>query len=153
MKKLANLRFSYILYVIVGLCQSRCLYSLTLPKSGTGVLTDDAAGLEASDIVWDDANPDQIEKLPATAPHRDVDLEIIHADEEGYVRAYIVAPATIYGIASGKLVDAGLMNKHSIQIPALINASVDRGQAGMVGKGVNIWPNVHIDDGTLLSCY
>ncbi|KAJ3566140.1 hypothetical protein NP233_g7179 [Leucocoprinus birnbaumii] len=114
--------------------------------SGTGVLTDDAAGLRATEVVWDDANPDQIEQLPPTAPHRDVDLEIIEADRQGYVRAYLITPATIYGLASGKFVDAGLSNKHSIQVPALITASLERGQAGMVGKGVNIWPNVHIDD-------
>ncbi|KAF5359799.1 hypothetical protein D9756_003346 [Leucocoprinus leucothites] len=116
--------------------------------TGTGVLADDAAGLKASDVIWDDANPDQIEQLPLAAPHRDVDLEIVQADEEGYVRAYLIAPATIYGIASGKFVDAGLSNKHSIQVPALVSASLDRGQAGMVGKGLNIWPNVHIDEGT-----
>ncbi|KAF9449168.1 NAD(P)-binding protein [Macrolepiota fuliginosa MF-IS2] len=114
--------------------------------SGTGVLNDNAAGLKATDVVWDDANPNQIEQLPPTASHRDVDLEVIQADKEGYVRTYIVAPATVYGIASGKFVDAGLQNKHSIQIPALISASVDRGQAGMIGKGVNIWPNVDIND-------
>lgn len=113
------------------------------------MLADDAAGLQASDVIWDDANPDQLEQLPPTAPHRDVDLEIIQADKEGYVRAYFVTPATIYGIASGKFAEAGLANKHSIQVPALISASVDRGRAGMVGKGVNIWPNVHIDDGRL----
>lgn len=119
-------------------------------QSGTGVLTDDAAGLRASDTVWDDANPEQLDRLPPTAPHRDVDLELIHADDEGYVRVYIVAPATIYGLASGKFVDAGIANKHSIQLPSLIHASLDRGRAGMVGAGVNIWPNVHIDDGGFL---
>ncbi|KXN91707.1 hypothetical protein AN958_12559 [Leucoagaricus sp. SymC.cos] len=114
--------------------------------SGTGVLADDAAGLQATDVIWDDANPAQIATLPPEAPHRNVDLEIIKADEEGYVRGYLVTPATVYGLASGKFVDAGLSNRHSIQLPALISASLDRGQAGMVGKGVNIWPNVHVDD-------
>jgi len=114
--------------------------------SGTGVLSDDAAGLRSTDTIWDDANPDQIETLPPSAPHRDVDLEILKGDKEGYVKAYFITPATIYGLASGRLVDAGLMNRHSIQIPSLINASLDRGQAGMVGKGLNKWPNVHVDD-------
>lgn len=31
-------------------------------------------------------------------------------------------------------------------IPSLIQASIDRRQAGVVGKGANIWPNVHILD-------
>ena len=76
-----------------------------------------------------------------------MDLEIIQADKEGYVRAYLVNPSTIYGMASGKCVDAGLANKHSIQVPLLINAALDRGRAGMVGNGLNVWPNVHIDEG------
>jgi hypothetical protein len=33
-----------------------------------------------------------------------------------------------------------------MQVPALIRAGVARGQAGMVGKGQNLWPNVHISD-------
>jgi len=64
----------------------------------------------------------------------------------GYVRTYIIAPSTIYGHATGRLVDLGIQNKSSIQIPILIKASLDRGQGGMVGEGKNLWPNVHIDD-------
>ncbi|EKM80125.1 hypothetical protein AGABI1DRAFT_57587 [Agaricus bisporus var. burnettii JB137-S8] len=120
--------------------------STFIHTSGTGVLVDDAAGLRTTDVIWNDADPDQIEQLPPTAPHRDVDLEILQADKEGYVRAYFVLPSTIYGMASGKFVDAGLANKHSVQVPALIKTSLDRGQAGMIGKGLNIWPNVHIDE-------
>lgn len=45
------------------------------------------------------------------------------------------------------LVDAGIQNPHSIQIPTIIRASLDRGQAGMVGKGLALWPDVHIDEG------
>jgi len=78
--------------------------------------------------------------------HRDVDLEIVSADQKGYVRTFIVLPSTIYGIASGPLADLGVQNSHSQQIPALVKASIDRGQGGMVGEGKNLWPNVHIDD-------
>jgi hypothetical protein len=59
-------------------------------------------------------------------------------------------PSTIYGIATGKLVDLGIQNIHSQQIPALIKASLTRGQAGMVGEGKNIWPNVHIGESKYL---
>jgi len=114
--------------------------------SGTGLFVDKAAGLRTGGPIWDDSNSDQLEQLPPSAPHRDVDLEILQADKEGYVRGYLITPSTIYGMASGKLVDAGLQNKHSIQLPSLIIASLGRGQAGMVGKGLNVWPNVHIDD-------
>lgn len=126
--------------------QETGIQPIFIHTSGTGLLSDNAAGLRDSDIIWDDADADQLEKLAPTAPHRDVDLELIKADQEGYVKAYLVTPATVYGLASGRFVDAGLIHKHSIQLPSLIEASLDRGQAGMVGKGVNIWPNVHIDD-------
>jgi hypothetical protein len=90
-------------------------------------------------------------------------LELVQADKEGeffllalhpppdsvpgYVKTYIVLPSSIYGLATGPLVDAGIQNPSSIQIPWTIGAALDRGQVGMVGPGKNIWPNVHIDDG------
>jgi hypothetical protein len=64
----------------------------------------------------------------------------------GYVKSYIILPSTIYGLATGKLVDIGVQNRHSVQIPFLINASLARGQAGIVGTGKNVWPNVNIDE-------
>lgn len=64
----------------------------------------------------------------------------------GYVRTYIILPSTIYGLARGLLVDIGVSNNRSIQIPAIIEASLDRKQGGMVGQGKNLWPNVHIDE-------
>ena len=33
----------------------------------------------------------------------------------------------------------------------LVKASLGRGQAGMVGKGLNIWVNVHVEDGALFA--
>ncbi|KAJ7174952.1 NAD-binding protein, partial [Mycena crocata] len=114
--------------------------------SGTGVISDDAKGMYAGTTVYDDSDADQIETLAPTQMHRDVDLEIVNADAEGYIKSYIVLPSTIYGLATGKLVDLGLQNPHSIQIPALISASLDRGRAGMVGEGKNLWPNVEIHE-------
>ncbi|KAF5382083.1 hypothetical protein D9615_004318 [Tricholomella constricta] len=114
--------------------------------SGTGVLADNAVGAYATDTIYDDSNPDQIETLTPSQPHRNVDLELVNADKQGYVKTYIILPSTIYGIASGKLVDHGIQNRYSIQIPALIDASLDRGAGGMVGEGKNLWPNVNVDD-------
>ncbi|KDR76306.1 hypothetical protein GALMADRAFT_140021 [Galerina marginata CBS 339.88] len=116
--------------------------------SGTGVLMDRAQGQFATDTIYSDLNIDQLESLPITQPHRSVDVTVVNADKEGYVKTYIILPSTIYGIASGPLVDAGLQNPHSQQIPRLVELSLDRGQAGIVGEGKNIWPNVDIDDVT-----
>ncbi|KAF9266639.1 NAD(P)-binding protein [Marasmius fiardii PR-910] len=112
--------------------------------SGTGVLADNAAGKYVTDTIYNDADADQIETLPATQIHRNVDLEILGADKEGYVKSYIIIPSTIYSIAKGPLFEAGISNPHPIQVPALIRASLDRKQAAMVGDGANVWPNVDI---------
>jgi len=114
--------------------------------SGTGVLVDDARGMLSSDKIYSDLNIGQPETLPETQPHRLVDLALIKADKEGYVRTYIVLPGTIYGLATGPLVDSGIQNPHSQQIPRLIKLSLNRGRAGMVGMGKNIWPNVYITE-------
>ncbi|KAJ7701214.1 hypothetical protein B0H17DRAFT_1046230 [Mycena rosella] len=131
-----------------GLRKRHALGSLPIfiNTSGTGVLADDAKGMHVTDTIYDDSDADQIETLAPTQMHRNVDLAITQADVEGYVKTYIILPSTIYGIASGRFVDMGIQNPHSIQIPALISASLDRGQAGMVGEGKNLWPNVEIHE-------
>ncbi|KAG7089748.1 hypothetical protein E1B28_011402 [Marasmius oreades] len=139
---------------------------LLIHTSGTGVLSDDAAGKHQTDTVYDDKNPNQIESLAPTQMHRNVDLEVVAADNEGnvvtntrtfalifmnfnvsaigYIKSYIILPSTIYSIAEGPLFRAGISRPHSQQVPALIRASLDRKQAGIVGDGVNLWPNVDI---------
>jgi hypothetical protein len=117
--------------------------------------------------IYDDSDAHQMAYIPPTQPHREVDLENVHADAEGefgalsqnfshfmhhlwmkgYVRVYIILPSTIYGLATGRLVDLGIQNPHSIQVPMLIKASIDRGRAGVVGEGKNLWPDVNIEDG------
>ncbi|KAG5647412.1 hypothetical protein DXG03_000483 [Asterophora parasitica] len=67
-------------------------------------------------------------------------------DARGYVKTHIVLPGTIYGLSSGPLVDLGLQNPRSQQIPGLIDLGVRRGEVGYVGLGKNIWPHVHIKD-------
>jgi len=120
---------------------------ILIHTSGTGELADvDAVGKFSYEHFFSDTNVEQIESLPPTAWHRNVDLEIVKADNEGYVKSYIILPSTIYGLATGKLVDIGVQNRHSVQIPFLINASLARGQAGMVGEGKNVWPNVNIEE-------
>ncbi|KAG1898945.1 uncharacterized protein F5891DRAFT_1190131 [Suillus fuscotomentosus] len=119
---------------------------ILIHTSGTGVLADNAAGNYATDKVYSDLDIPLIETLPKTQPHREVDIEVVAADEKGYVRTYIVLPSTIYGIANTSLVKLGIQNPYSIQIPSLIKAGIDRKQGGVVGKGLNLWPNVHIND-------
>ncbi|KAE9407774.1 NAD(P)-binding protein [Gymnopus androsaceus JB14] len=90
--------------------------------SGTDVFRDDAAGMHTTETIWDDTNPNQIETLEPTQPHRPGDLKIVAADAEGYVKTYIILPAAIWSIAKGHLFDSGISNKKSGMI-ALIRAS------------------------------
>jgi nucleoside-diphosphate-sugar epimerase len=115
-------------------------------QSGTGVLADNAKGLHGDHVIYDDTNVEQLKSIPSSAVHREVDLAVLAADEEGYVRTYIVVPSVIYGLASGPLFDAKIANPHSVMVPALITSSIDRGRAGFVGEGKNFWPHVHIQD-------
>lgn len=129
-----------------------------------GVLTDQAKGKFASETIYHDNDVAQIESLPPTQIHRNVDLDVVKADTDGtwrfqdmgisaevvvtvgYVRSYIILPSTIYGIATGKLVDLGLQNPHSDQVPGLIRTGIARGQAGVVAEGKSIWNHVHIQE-------
>ncbi|KAG6880111.1 hypothetical protein C0992_005818 [Termitomyces sp. T32_za158] len=106
--------------------------------SGTGVLIDNANGQYAGKDVYSDLDLKKLESLPDSQPHRDVDLKLVDADNQGYVRTYIVLPGTIYGLATGPLVDSGLQNAHSQQIPAMVKIALQRGQAGYVGLGKNV---------------
>lgn len=91
------------------------------------------------------ANPEakppllSIDSLPDTALHRNVDLLILEADARADIRSFIILPSTIYGINNIELVEKGIGNNQSIQMPALIKASIDRKRPGVVGKGHNIW--------------
>ncbi|OAX38403.1 NAD(P)-binding protein [Rhizopogon vinicolor AM-OR11-026] len=119
---------------------------ILIHTSGTGVLIDQAAGNFTADKIYSDLDIPKIEALPKTQPHREVDIAVVAADEEGYARTYIILPSTIYGIANTSLVSLGLQNPHSQQIPLLIKTGLARGQGGVVGKGLNVWPSIHIDD-------
>ncbi len=55
------------------------------------------------------------------------------------VRPIIICPSLIYGISQGP-------DKHSMQVPLLIELAKKAGGARHYGPGENIWSNVHIDD-------
>ncbi|KAI0360215.1 NAD-P-binding protein [Trametes cingulata] len=119
---------------------------LLIHTSGAGEFLDQASGEYVSETVYSDLNIEQIEALPPTALHRPVDLLVVAADAEGYVRSHLVVPGLVYGLASGPLFDAGIANPHTIVTPLFVRAALQRGSVGVLGKGVSRWGNVHIDD-------
>lgn len=133
-------------------------------QSGAAAFADLGAGGNFTEIpVYDDLRPDQFADVPITQPHRRVDMELVEADSEGaiffncsskkvdlkntgFVKTYIVLPGVVYGLPSGRLVEKGIQNSHSIAIPSLVRASLVRQRGGMVGMGNNVWPNVNVDE-------
>ncbi|ODN76045.1 hypothetical protein L202_05991 [Cryptococcus amylolentus CBS 6039] len=129
---------------------------LLIHTSGTGVLADDARGEYPTDKIYTDLNASpatrlgpelhSIAKIPETAPHRIVDLEIVKADAAGIIKSYIVLPSTVWGYGTGEVFDKGISHPTSIQLPQLIEIAIKRGRVGVVGKGANIWNHVNIQD-------
>ena len=61
-------------------------------QSGTGQITELAYGKYSIDTVYSDLDVDQIKAIPPTAFHRNVDREVIRADEEGAFTPSIPLP-------------------------------------------------------------
>ena len=55
------------------------------------------------------------------------------------VRSVVLCPSLIYGTGTG-------VHKASIQVPQLIELARKSGVARHVGRGLNVWSNVQIDD-------
>lgn len=115
--------------------------------SGTGILTveDQRAGtygIERPKEYNDWEGVSELINLPADAFHRNVDEIIIGAGKENpaSVRTAIVCPPTIYGQGRGPV------NTKSVQAYLLSAAVIKRGKGFLVGKGENVWHQVHVQD-------
>jgi hypothetical protein len=77
--------------------------------------------------------------LPDTAFHRDVDKLVLGAATDS-VKTAIVCPPTIYGPGRGP------GNQRSRQVYHLVKATLEKGQAPLIGRGLTEWDNVHAHD-------
>ncbi len=107
-----------------------------LHTSGSSVIGDDARGARMSEQVFDGETPLVVN--PAKQPRRDIDLRVLGAAEQG-VRSVVICPSLIYGVGKG-------LNPRSVQIPFLAANALQEGIVQIVGPGLNVWSNVHIDD-------
>ncbi|MFM0642459.1 NAD-dependent epimerase/dehydratase family protein [Paraburkholderia metrosideri] len=107
-----------------------------LHTSGSSVIGDDAQGNSVSEAIFDEDTPMVVE--PVKQPRRDIELRVLAASEEG-VRAVVICPSNIYGSGTG-------LNPRSVQIPFLVDDARKGGVVHTVGRGVNRWSNVHIED-------
>jgi nucleoside-diphosphate-sugar epimerase len=107
-----------------------------LHTSGSSVIGDNALGDSVSEAIFDEDTPMVVE--PVKQPRRNIELRVLAASEEG-VRAVVICPSNIYGSGTG-------LNPRSVQIPFLVDDARKGGVVHTVGRGVNRWSNVHIED-------
>ncbi|EIW57265.1 NAD-P-binding protein [Trametes versicolor FP-101664 SS1] len=119
---------------------------ILIHTSGGGALLDDARGAHASAPIYSDLDLAPLDALPPTAFNRAVDHAVNAADAAGYARTYIVSPSLIYGAASGPLVKAGLANAHNVAVGLIVRSALQNGEVAVLGAGMSVWANVHIDD-------
>jgi nucleoside-diphosphate-sugar epimerase len=103
--------------------------------SGTSVVSDRAAG-EYSDAVFNEDSP--FEPLPERMLRVAIDRAVLMSARKR-IRSVVIRPSMIYGRGHG-------LNPNSVQIPHLIALAQKHGVARHVGRGLNVWSHVHIDD-------
>ena len=106
-----------------------------LHTSGSSVICDDARGLR-SDVVFDEDTPLVVHAMKQH--RRDIDRMVLDSAALG-VRSAVICPSNIYGIGRG-------IKQDSVQIPFLAANAREQGVVQIVGPGLNVWSNAHLDD-------
>ena len=104
--------------------------------SGSSIVGDDVRGSQCSDLIFDEYTPLIVQ--PLKQARRDIDLLVLNAAGRG-VRSVVICPSLIYGVGKG-------LNLQSVQLPFLAENARQTGAVQIVGAGLNVWSNVHIDD-------
>jgi len=107
-----------------------------LHTSGSSVIGDDVRGSRRSDTIFDEDTP--LVVAPMKQARRNIDLMVLGAAARG-VRSVVICPSNIYGLGRGLKAD-------SVQIPFLAANAREQGVVQIVGAGLNVWSNVHLDD-------
>jgi nucleoside-diphosphate-sugar epimerase len=106
-----------------------------IQTSGSSIVADLAGG-EPTDAIYEDHTP--VRPLPGRVGRVAINDLVLSAAKDG-IRAVVIAPTLIYGRGSG-------VNPYSIQVPKMTALAKKHGIAKHIGRGENIWSNVHIDD-------
>ena len=106
-----------------------------LHTSGSSIVGDLAGG-EAGSAVYEDDSP--VRPNPGRVLRVAVN-DLVRAAAGQGVRAVVICPTMIYGRGHGAHTD-------SAQVPKLIALAKKDGIGRHVGRGENIWSNVHLDD-------
>lgn len=92
-------------------------------------------------MIYRDDKPEDIDAVPDTALHREIDLAIVRAQKElaasGKAKLAIMVPPTIYGWTHGR---------GTIQLPVLARFALKHGYVPTVGPGLAVESNIHVLD-------
>jgi len=103
--------------------------------SGSSIVGDQAWG-EPGEKIYGDETP--FAPGPGRAARVAVNQRVLAAARDG-IRTAVISPSLIYGTGRGA-------HRESIQVPRLVALARKSGVARHVGRGENLWANVHIDD-------
>jgi nucleoside-diphosphate-sugar epimerase len=106
-----------------------------LHTSGSSIVGNDARG-EPSDEIFTEDTP--FDPAPEKAARVALDRRVRGAAEQG-VRSIVLCNTLIYGHGLG-------LHRDSVQIPALADQARRSGVARYIGRGLNVWSTVHIED-------
>ena len=107
-----------------------------LHTSGSSIVADEARGDHASDRIFEDDTP--LEPVPGKQARVAIDRLVRDAAQRG-VHSVVLCNTMIYGNGRG-------LTRDSAQIPTLVAQARKSGIVRHVGRGLNVWSNVHIDD-------
>lgn len=115
---------------------------------GTSVTGDNALGLYTSEKIYSDMDPAVLFDPPSSIMNffKFLPTALVNADDEGYVKTYLISPPFVYGEVDNRFVRANIQNSHCWAWSMYINPAFSRGKAGFPGKGLNKFGCVHIDD-------
>jgi nucleoside-diphosphate-sugar epimerase len=105
--------------------------------SGSSIVGDDARGESESPHIY--ADDSYFVPMPIRQARVAIDQYVRIAGVSRGTRTIVICPTTVYGTGRGFQVD-------SDQIPKLTKKSKESGAGLYLGKGVNRWSNVYIDD-------
>jgi nucleoside-diphosphate-sugar epimerase len=108
--------------------------------SGTSVIGDDAQGQSASGTVFDDSIAFSPGNHPIRRARYDVERTVVDAGATG-LRTVVLCNSLIYGNGTGP-------RPQTVLIPPLVNQALSSGIVRVVGRGLNRWSTVHLDDMT-----
>jgi nucleoside-diphosphate-sugar epimerase len=104
--------------------------------SGSSIIGDDARGNQLSSSIFKDDTPLRVDVRKQA--RRNIDLKVLESAAAG-IQSCVIIPSLIYGYGLG-------IQKNSIQVPFLVRNAIENDAVQIIGKGLNAWSNVHIED-------